>query len=61
MLEAAKPLMKWIAEKGHPHIKAIVENNHIELVEGICTGRADATEIEVVHDAIRSAMNYKTK
>jgi hypothetical protein len=37
MLEAAKPLMKWMNDNCHPHCKAVVEQAHIELVEGIAT------------------------
>lgn len=33
--EAAKPLLKWMNENSHPHIKAIVEPNGLELVEGL--------------------------
>lgn len=32
--EAAKPLIKFVAEKLHPHIKIIVENDKAEIVEG---------------------------
>lgn len=38
MLEAAKPLMKWLADNTHPHMKVIVGPAHIELVEGLLTG-----------------------
>jgi hypothetical protein len=37
MLEAAKPLMKWLAENFNPHTIAIVRAAHIELLEGIAT------------------------
>jgi hypothetical protein len=37
MLEAAKPLMKWIAENFNPHCKAIVGPADVELVEGLAT------------------------
>lgn len=33
--EAVRPLMKWLAEKCHPHTKCIVESNVAELVEGV--------------------------
>ena len=35
LLEAAKPLIKWLNEHGHPHNTAIVDNNSVELVEGV--------------------------
>jgi hypothetical protein len=41
MLEAAKPLIKWMNENCHPHCKAIVDQNTIELTEGIATNRTD--------------------
>ena len=37
MLEAAKPLMKWLAENFNPHMMAIVHAADIELLEGIAT------------------------
>jgi hypothetical protein len=37
MLEAAKPLMRWLAENFNPHTMAIVHAAHIELLEGIAT------------------------
>ena len=41
MLEAAKPLMKWLSENCHPHHKAIVVSNRIELLEGRATHSTD--------------------
>jgi hypothetical protein len=41
MLEAANPLIKWMAENVNPHCKAIVENNNVELLEGIATQGTD--------------------
>ena len=35
LLEAAKPLMKYLNDNYHPHCKIIVENTMIEVVEGI--------------------------
>lgn len=32
--EAANPLVKWLNEKGHPHMKAIVTPTDVEIVEG---------------------------
>lgn len=46
MLNAAKPLMKWIAENGHPHCKVLVGPANIELVEGVAT----AGTLEFVKD-----------
>jgi hypothetical protein len=37
MLEAAKPLMKWLSENCHPHCEARVESGTIVLSEGIAT------------------------
>lgn len=41
MLEAAKPLIKWMSENCHPHCTARVDQNTIELTEGIATNRTD--------------------
>lgn len=35
--EAAKPLIKWLCENGHPHMTIIVEPTGAELVEGVCS------------------------
>jgi hypothetical protein len=35
ILEAAKPLMKWISDNCHPHCAATVEAGSVELTEGI--------------------------
>lgn len=32
--EAAKPLIKWMAENAHPHTTTIVTARHAELLEG---------------------------
>ena len=32
--EAAKELMKWLAENEHPHTCVIVTSTHAELLEG---------------------------
>jgi len=37
MLEAAKPLMKWLAENTNPHHAVIVHAAHIELLAGVAT------------------------
>lgn len=36
LLEAAKPLMKWLNENAHPHCTVQVDQVSVELVEGIC-------------------------
>lgn len=41
MLEAAKPLIKWLNENCHPHCKAVVTNRTIELMEGIAANLTD--------------------
>lgn len=35
LLEAAKPLIKYLAENHHPHIKAIVTSTEVEILEGL--------------------------
>lgn len=32
--EAVRPVMKWLAENCHPHMKIVIESNVAELVEG---------------------------
>jgi hypothetical protein len=32
--KAAKPLIEWLNENCHPHMKVIVDHTHAELVEG---------------------------
>lgn len=32
--EVVSPVMKWLAESCHPHMKIIIESNTSELVEG---------------------------
>jgi len=41
MLEAAKPLMKWMNENCHPHCKMIVGQMHMELLEGVATNKTE--------------------
>ena len=41
MLEAAKPLMKWMSENCNPHCKAIVDLGDIMLLEGLATAGTD--------------------
>lgn len=35
MLDAAKPLIRWLNENCHPHCEATVTTTTVELVEGI--------------------------
>lgn len=35
LLEIATPLIRFLQERGHPHMKIIVEQDGVELVEGI--------------------------
>lgn len=37
MLEAAKPLMRWMSENCNPHCKAVVDQVSVVLREGIAT------------------------
>lgn len=32
-----KPVIKWLNDNGHPHMKAIVDQTSAELVEGLCS------------------------
>lgn len=41
MLEAAKPLMKFLAANCHPHCVAVVDSHNIELLEGIAFANID--------------------
>jgi len=41
MLEAAKPLIKWMNENCHPHTEANIDCNTVTLTEGIATVRTD--------------------
>lgn len=41
MLEAAKPLIKWMNENCHPHCTAHVGQMYIELTEGIATNSTE--------------------
>lgn len=38
LLDAAKPLMKWLNENAHPHCRVIVDQVSLELLQGIATG-----------------------
>ena len=37
----SRPLIKWLNDNCHPHIKVIVDTNRAELVEGIFAFRTD--------------------
>jgi hypothetical protein len=37
LLEASKPLMKFLAENFHPHVIVLVENDNAQIVE--CSAR----------------------
>lgn len=39
--EAARPLIKYLAENYHPHVTCIVTNNSAELLEGLMTVRTN--------------------
>ena len=41
MLEAAKPLIKWLNENCHPHCAARVDNSTVELSEEIALTGTD--------------------
>lgn len=41
MLEAAKPLIRWLNENCHPHCTARVDQNTVELTEGVACLRTD--------------------
>jgi len=32
----ARPLMKWLSENCHPHVKIIMDDCRCEVVEGVC-------------------------
>ena len=39
MKVAAMPLMVWLCENCHPHVKAIVDSELVEIMEGLATER----------------------
>lgn len=39
LLEAAKPLIKWLNENCHPHCQVRVDCDSAELSEGIATAK----------------------
>ena len=45
MRNAAMPLMVWLANNCHPHVKAIVDSELVEVMEGLATAsRVDRQE-----------------
>lgn len=43
--KAAAPLIKFINDNCHPHVKAIVETDRVELLEGVA--------LEITHEFIK--------
>ena len=41
---AAMPLMQWLNDNCHPHVAAIIDSEHIELVEELATARRELKE-----------------
>lgn len=41
LLEAAKPLIKWLNDNCHPHCQAIVDCTTAEVLEGVTIVRTD--------------------
>ena len=41
LLEAAKPLMKWLSDNCHPHSTAIVDYGKVELLESVANNCTD--------------------
>lgn len=41
LLEAAKPLIKWINENCHPHCSATIDCGSVKLAEDIATNKTD--------------------
>lgn len=58
MLEAAKPLMQWLADNCHPHCEAAVDQTSVALVEGVATARTDlpAEAPDKLRESLRWAM-----
>jgi hypothetical protein len=44
--EVSKPLMKFLSDNFHPHIKVIVESNTVEILEGSAMVRNDDYTID---------------
>jgi len=45
--EAAIPLMQWLNDNCHPHCTAIMDSEHVELLEGLATARREPIREEV--------------
>ena len=43
----SRPLIKWLNDNCHPHIKVIVDSSRAELVEGIFTFRKEEFNVAV--------------
>ena len=41
MLEAAKPLIKWLNENCHPHCQAVVDQIGVLVMEGVAMNRTE--------------------
>ena len=41
MLEAAKPLIKWMNHNCHPHMEAVVDQYTVELKESLALEKTD--------------------
>lgn len=41
MLEAAKPLIKWLSENCNPHCQAVVDNIGVLIMEGVAMKRTE--------------------
>ena len=41
------PLMVWLANNCHPHVKAIVDSEFVEVMEGLATERRVARYDEI--------------
>ena len=41
LLEKAKPLLEFLRVNFHPHCKIIIDNECVELIEGIVCGRIE--------------------
>ncbi len=39
MLEAAKPLLKWLNDNCHPHCRIIIDPDTVELVESAAVNK----------------------
>ena len=50
MLNAAKPLIKWMNENCHPNFEAVVNQTSVELLEGIAMNRTEEFLIDEPKD-----------